>query len=37
MVFSFIVAMLETAMKSTPTTSPAKPGVLQDEEISQFR
>lgn len=32
MVFSFIVAMLETALKSTPT----KPGVLQDKEIHNF-
>lgn len=36
MVFSFIVAMLETALKSTPTTTPTKPGVLQDEEIHNF-
>ncbi|KAL9124196.1 MAG: hypothetical protein Q9217_006450 [Psora testacea] len=36
MVFSFIVAMLETAMKSTPTVSPTKPGVLQDTEIHNF-
>ncbi|MCJ1383559.1 hypothetical protein MMC17_006673 [Xylographa soralifera] len=36
MVFSFIVAMLETAMKSTPTATPTKPGVLQDKEIHNF-
>ncbi|KAK3174086.1 hypothetical protein OEA41_001330 [Lepraria neglecta] len=36
MVFSFIVAMLETALKSTPTASPTKPGVLQDKEIHHF-
>ncbi|KAL2056961.1 hypothetical protein ABVK25_002700 [Lepraria finkii] len=36
MVFSFIVAMLETALKSTPTSSPTKPGVLQDKEIHNF-
>ena len=36
MVFSFIVAMLETALKSTPNASPTKPGVLQDKEIYDF-
>ena len=36
MVFSFIVAMLETALKSTPTTTPTKPGMLQDKEIRDF-
>ncbi|MCJ1475906.1 hypothetical protein MMC13_004570 [Lambiella insularis] len=36
MVFSFIVAMLETALKSTPTATPTKPGVLQDKEIHNF-
>jgi hypothetical protein len=36
MVFSFIVAMLETALKSTPNASPTKPGVLQDKEIHDF-
>ena len=36
MVFSFIVAMLETALKSTPTASPTKPGILQDKEIHNF-
>ena len=36
MVFSFIVAMLETALKSTPTSSPTKPGGLQDKEIHNF-
>ena len=36
MVFSFIVAMLETAMKNTPTASPTKPGVLQDTEIHNY-
>lgn len=36
MVFSFIVAMLETALKSTPTSAPTKPGVLQDKEIHNF-
>ena len=36
MVFSFIVAMLETAMKSTPTATPTKPGMLRDKEIHNF-
>ena len=36
MVFSFIVAMLETSLKSTPTTTPTKPGTLQDKEIHIF-
>ena len=36
MVFSFIVTMLETALKSTPTATPTKPGVLQDNEIHNF-
>ncbi len=37
MVFSFIVTMIETAMKSTPTATPAKPGVqLQEKAIHNF-
>ena len=36
MVFSFIVAMLETAVKSTPTATPTKPGKQQDKEIQDF-
>ncbi|KAL8819880.1 MAG: hypothetical protein Q9191_007638 [Dirinaria sp. TL-2023a] len=36
MVFSFIVAMLEKALKSTPAATPTKPGVLQDKEIHNF-
>ena len=36
MVFSFIVAMLETALKSTPTATTTKPGMLQDKEIHKF-
>lgn len=36
MVFSFIVAMLETALKSTPTATPTKPGKQQDKEIQDF-
>lgn len=37
MVFSFIVAMLETALKSTPTAIPTKTGKQQDKEIKDFR
>jgi hypothetical protein len=36
MVFSFIVAMLETAMKSTPSATPTKPSVQQDKEVHNF-
>ena len=36
MVFSCIITMLETAMKSTPTATPTKPGVLQDTEIHSY-
>ena len=36
MVFSFIVAMLETALKSNPTATPTKPGVVQDKKIYNF-
>lgn len=36
MVFSFTGAMLETAMKSTPTATPTKPGELQDKEVHSF-
>ena len=36
MIFSFIVAMLETALKSTSAATPSKPGVLQDKEIHNF-
>ena len=36
MIFSFVVTMLETAMKSTPTTSPTKPGLQQEQEITNF-
>jgi hypothetical protein len=35
-VFSFIVAMMETAMKSTPNATPTKPGQLQDKEVNHF-
>lgn len=36
MVFSFIVTMIDAAMRSTPTASPTKPGVTQDKEINNF-
>lgn len=36
MVFSYIVAMLKTAMKSTPTVTPTSPGPLQDKDIRHF-
>ena len=36
MVFSFIVAMLKTAVKSTPTATPIKPGKQQDHEIQNY-
>lgn len=37
MVFSFIVAMLETALRSTPTaTTPTEPGKQQDKEIQNM-
>jgi hypothetical protein len=36
MVFSFIVAMLETTLKSTPNASLTKPGVPQDKETHGF-
>lgn len=37
LVFSFIVAMLETALKSTPIATPTKTGKQQDEEIKDFK
>ena len=36
MVYSFIVTMLENALKSTPTATPTKPGKQQDKEIQDF-
>ena len=36
MVYSFIIAMQETALKSIPTATPTKPGVLQDKEIHKY-
>lgn len=36
MLFNFFVDMLETAMKSTPTVTPTKPGIEQDREIQNF-
>jgi hypothetical protein len=35
-VFSFIVTMMETAIKSTPNASPTKPAQLQEKEIDHF-
>jgi hypothetical protein len=37
MVFSFIVAMMETAMKSSPNASLTKAGPLQDKEVNCFQ
>lgn len=37
MVFSFIVTMMETAMKSTPNASPTKSGLLREKEVNQFK
>lgn len=34
--FNFIVTMMETAMKSTPNVTPAKPGQLREKEINHF-
>jgi hypothetical protein len=34
-VFNFIVTMMETITKSTPNTTPTKPGQLQDKEVNQ--
>jgi hypothetical protein len=36
MVFSFIVTMMETAMKNTPNATPTKAGELQEKEIHHF-
>jgi len=36
MIFSFIVAMMETAMKSTPNATPTKPSQLR-EEVNHFK
>ena len=36
-VFSFIISMMETAMKSTPTTTPTKPGLQRVREVSNFQ
>lgn len=35
-IFIFIVLMMETAMKSTSTASPTKPGKVQKKEVKQF-
>lgn len=37
MVFSFIISMMETAMKSTPNTTPTKPGLQREKEINHFK
>lgn len=36
MVFSFIVTMIDTAMKSTPNVTPTKPGPKWDREIHDY-
>ncbi|KAL9600104.1 MAG: hypothetical protein Q9179_003335 [Wetmoreana sp. 5 TL-2023] len=36
MIYSFIIAMLDTAMKSTPTASPTKPGEQQKKEVQHY-
>ncbi|KAI4127080.1 MAG: hypothetical protein LQ338_003399 [Usnochroma carphineum] len=35
-VFSFLVTMLDTALKSTPTASPTTPGAQQEKEIRNY-
>jgi hypothetical protein len=35
-VFSFIVTMMETAMKSTPNAMPTKPGQQREKEVNHF-
>lgn len=34
--FSFIVRMMETAIKSAPHTTPTKPGTQQEKEVNNF-
>jgi hypothetical protein len=36
MVYSWIIQMMETAMKSTPNASPTKPGPQRQREIDKF-
>lgn len=36
-IFSFIVSITETAMKSTPTTTPTEPGLQRYREVSEPR
>lgn len=36
MIYSFIVNMLDTAMKSTPTATPTKPGAQQEKVIHEY-
>ncbi|KAI9774416.1 MAG: hypothetical protein M1840_004310 [Geoglossum simile] len=35
-VFNFIVTILESALKSTPTVIPTKPGLQRDNEIAHY-
>jgi hypothetical protein len=35
-VFNFIVTILESALKSTPTVTPTKPGLQRDNEIAHY-
>jgi hypothetical protein len=35
-VFNFLLGMLITAAESSPNTSPAKPGLEQDERVKNF-
>jgi hypothetical protein len=35
-VFNFIITMMETSMKSTPTVTPTKPGQQQEKEVNHF-
>jgi hypothetical protein len=36
-VFSFIVAMIETAMKSTPNATPTKAGRLREKDVNHYK
>jgi hypothetical protein len=36
-IFNWILTMLETAARSSPTTTPAKPGLERDSEINRYR
>jgi hypothetical protein len=37
MVFNFIASMMESALKSTPNTTPTKPGQLQEKEVNHYK